>query len=279
MQAKAKRSCLTQHRPFWLMLRFIKHTFTESVFYSHKLNLLGSSALIVIYKNGLTSKMMQHIASKSKHPATVFLNLNEISKPRCKIRWFNQKNEIKRCGHGTLAAAKCLINHFNYCPKVFVSSSDELFNINIKRQKAHLKLQTLSFYKTNYTKDLTTLFSLPIKATYSSANKNGYTVLLFDSKEDLENLQVDFNGLAKAHNNAVIALSMLSFNNEKAVAHFRYFAPQFGVNEDAATGSAVSVIAPITFRLTGLNKVKLLQKSSNGALLQFIYNNAHVEVS
>lgn len=187
MQAKAKRSCLTQHRPFWLMLRFIKHTFTESVFYSHKLNLLGSSALIVIYKNGLTSKMMQHIASKSKHPATVFLNLNEISKPRCKIRWFNQKNEIKRCGHGTLAAAKCLINHFNYCPKVFVSSSDELFNINIKRQKAHLKLQTLSLYKTNYTKELTALFSLPIKATYCSANKNSYTVLLFDSKEDLDN--------------------------------------------------------------------------------------------
>ncbi|MEL0646803.1 PhzF family phenazine biosynthesis protein [Pseudoalteromonas agarivorans] len=279
MQAKAKRSYLTQHSRFWLMLRFIKHTFTESVFYSHKHNLLGSSALIVIYQNGLTSKMMQLIASKSKHPATVFLNLNEITKPRCKIRWFNQTNEIKRCGHGSLAAAKCLTSHFNYCPKVFVSSSDEEFNINIKRQKAHLKLQTLRMYKTNYEKELAALFSLPIKATYSSAIKNGYTILLFDSKENLESLQVDCDSLAKAHNNAVIALCIPRYSSEKAVAHFRYFAPQFGVNEDAATGSAVSVIAPILFKLTGLNKVQLEQKSSNGALLEFVYNHGHVEVS
>ena len=101
MQAKGNTLCLTKRKPKWLTLRFIKLTSTESVFYSPANNLKGSSALIVIYKIGLTSKTMQYIASQSNHPATVFLNQNEITKRHCNIRWFNQTSEIKRCGHGT----------------------------------------------------------------------------------------------------------------------------------------------------------------------------------
>ncbi|XQF90123.1 PhzF family phenazine biosynthesis protein [Pseudoalteromonas espejiana] len=82
--------------------------------------------------------------------------------------------------------------------------------------------------------------------------------------------------MAKTHGNAVIALKPVNKCNETGTAYFRYFAPQFGVNEDEATGSAVSVIAPLLFRLHGLNKVKLVQQSSNGALLNYIYNNGHV---
>ena len=75
-----------------------------------------------------------------------------------------------------------------------------------------------------------------------------------DEKEDLKSLHVDFKALSKLHKNAVIALSIKNTDKKNAIAHFRYFAPQFGVNEDSATGSAVSVIAPLLFRLYGLNK-------------------------
>ena len=67
-------------------------------------------------------------------------------------------------------------------------------------------------------------------------------------------------------------------DKKNAIAHFRYFAPQFGVNEDSATGSAVSVIAPLLFRLHGLNKAKLIQQSNNGALLSYEFSNAKVVI-
>ena len=290
MQAKDNTLCLTKRKPKWLTLRCIKLTSTESVFYSPANNLKGSSALIVIYKIGLTSKTMQYIASQSNHPATVFLNQNEITKRHCNIRWFNQTSEIKRCGHGTLAAANFLIKYFGYCPEVFTSMSNERFTIRVKKQRAQLLLKSIEPKKSELAKgELKSVFSSAIKAAYSTGDKNGYTVVLFNEefnkgfskdveKDDLKSLHVDFKALSKLHKNAVIALSIKNKDKKNAIAHFRYFAPQFGVNEDSATGSAVSVIAPLLFRLHGLNKAKLIQQSNNGALLNYEFNNAKVVI-
>ncbi|WP_165734999.1 PhzF family phenazine biosynthesis protein [Pseudoalteromonas sp. C8] len=294
MQAKVNTLCLAKRKPKWLTLRFIEFTSTESVFYSPAHNLKGSSALIVIYKNGLTSKTMQYIASQSTYPATVFLNQNEITKRHCKIRWFNQTSEIKRCGHGTLAAANFLIAHLGYCPEVFTSMSNERFTIRVKKQRAQLLLKSIEPKKSELAiGELKSVFSSAIKAAYSTGDKNGYTVVLFNKefnkffikefdkeveKDDLKSLHVDFNALNKLHKNAVIALSIKNIEKINAIAHFRYFAPQFGVNEDSATGSAVSVIAPLLFRLHGLNKAMLVQQSNNGALLNYEFNNAQVVI-
>ncbi|MEI8669143.1 PhzF family phenazine biosynthesis protein [Pseudoalteromonas sp. B131b] len=290
MQAKVNTLCLTKRKPKWLALRFIKLTSTESVFYSPANNLKGSSALIVIYKNGLTSKTMQYIASQSNHPATVFLNHNEITKRHCNIRWFNQTSEIKRCGHGTLAAANFLIKHFGYCPEVLTSMSNERFTIRVKKQRTQLLLKSIEPKKSELAAgELKSVFSSAIKAAYSTGDKNGYTVVLFNKefneefskdveKDDLKSLHVDFKALSKLHKNAVIALSIKNKDKKNSRAHFRYFAPQFGVNEDSATGSAVSVIAPLLFRLYGLNKAKLIQQSNNGALLSYEFSNAKVVI-
>lgn len=290
MQAKDNTLCLTKRKPKWLTLGCIKLTSTESVFYSPANNLKGSSALIVIYKIGLTSKTMQYIASQSNHPATVFLNQNEITKRHCNIRWFNQTSEIKRCGHGTLAAANFLIKYFGYCPEVFTSMSNERFTIRVKKQRAQLLLKSIEPKKSELANgELKSVFSSAIKAAYSTGDKNGYTVVLFNEefnkefskdveKDDLKSLHVDFKALSKLHKNAVIALSIKNIDKKNAIAHFRYFAPQFGVNEDSATGSAVSVIAPLLFRLHGLNKAKLIQQSNNGALLSYEFSNAKVVI-
>ncbi|MBZ2191577.1 PhzF family phenazine biosynthesis protein [Pseudoalteromonas arctica] len=294
MQAKVNTLCLAKRKPKWLTLRFIKLISIESVFYSPAHNLKGSSALIIIYKNGLTSKTMQYIASQSTYPATVFLNQNEITKRHCKIRWFNQTSEIKRCGHGTLAAANFLIDHLGYCPEVFTSMSNERFTIRVKKQGAQLLLKSIEPKKSELAiGELKSVFSSAIKAAYTTADKNGYTVVLFSKefnkefskefdksvkKDDLKSVHVDFKALCALHKNAVIALSIKNKDKKNAIAHFRYFAPQFGVNEDSATGSAVSVIAPLLFRLHGLNKAMLVQQSNSGALLNYEFSNAKVVI-
>ena len=105
-----------------------------------------------------------------------------------------------------------------------------------------------------------------LRAQVKTWRQQGLTVAFVPTMGNLHAGHISL--VAEAHKHA-----------DKIVASIFVNPMQFGVNEDAATGSAVSVVAPIIFRLTGLNKVKLEQKSSNGALLQFIYNNAHVEVS
>jgi PhzF family phenazine biosynthesis protein len=279
MQVKTKATDLTQHKPSWLMLRFIKHAASQAVFFSHKNNLAGASALVIIYQYGLSTKMMQHIASRSAHPATVFLNQHEMTKAVCQIRWFNQSSEIKRCGHGTLAAANVLIKQYGYCPRVFISQSNERFTINIKKQQAQLILNAIEIQQSDDAAQLQRAFSLPIQATYRSVGQQGYTIALFTQHADLRNLQVNFNALADLHNNAIVALQVIKSVQHTSTANFRYFAPQFGVNEDSATGSAVSVIAPLIYRLYGLNKITLCQQSNQGALLNYNFNHNQIVIN
>lgn len=279
MQAKAKRTFLSQCRLKQPMLRYIKHLYSVPVFSSSRFNLAGSRALIVIYKQGLSTRVMQNIAANSQHPATVFLNESEISRHVCNIRWFNQTSEIKRCGHGTLAAANCLLAHFSFCPLYFISNDKERFKMKRDKGRVQLQLAAINLRKVDEENSLKGVFSHSIKATYSTAHKSGYTVVLFKHIVDLKQLEVDFTRLANMHNNAVIALQIHSIDKNNACAHFRYFAPQFGVNEDSATGSAVSVIAPLIFRLHGLNEATLIQQSSKGALLNYTFNSNQVVVS
>ncbi|WP_231613129.1 MULTISPECIES: PhzF family phenazine biosynthesis protein [unclassified Pseudoalteromonas] len=278
MQAKAKRVNCTLHKSFLFMQRFIFHISERTVFSYKKNNLGGSSALIVIYKTGLTSRMMQRIAATTHHPATVFLNKADTNKPMCQIRWFNQLNEIKRCGHGTLAAANYLLESQPYCPKVFISNSNERFLIKVKRTAAQLELLTIN--ATTFTADklLQSIINTPIKAAFKTAPKNGYTVILIDEEVNLKNLDVDINAIEQSQKNAVIIMQIKSANTQQSNVYFRYFAPQFGVNEDSATGSAVSVIAQVAFRLSGLKSGLLIQQSASGALLNYALNKSRVLV-
>ncbi|GAA59344.1 hypothetical protein P20652_1205 [Pseudoalteromonas sp. BSi20652] len=260
------------------MQRFIFYISEQTVFSNKKNNLSGSSALIVIYKTGLTSKMMQQIAAATHYPATVFLNKAQINKPVCKIRWFNQFNEIKRCGHGTLATANYLLESQRYSPAIFVSNSNERFAIKVKRNLAQLELLTINATQLTADKLLQSIINTPINAAFSTARRNGYTLVLIEEKIDLKNLNVDINAIELSQKNAVIVMQIKRADASQAIIYFRYFAPQFGVNEDSATGSAVSIIAPVIFRLTGLKSGELIQQSTSGALLNYALNKNRILV-
>ena len=60
--------------------RFVQSFAIEQVFNDTARRCKGSSALIVIYKTGLTTRLMQRIAKNTAQPATVFLNQANIKK-------------------------------------------------------------------------------------------------------------------------------------------------------------------------------------------------------
>jgi PhzF family phenazine biosynthesis protein len=275
MLTKAERVNVSQHQPARFMLRFIQYISEQSVFYNNASHLKGSSALIVVYKTGLTSMMMQHIASTTHHPATVFLNKAQISNPYCKIRWFNQQCEIKRCGHGTLAAANYLLRSQPHCPRVFISNSNERFVTKIKRNKAQLELSSIESKEFTDNALLQSALSADIKTSFNTAVEKGYTVALIDENIDLKNLNVNISAIKQFQTNAIIVLKIKN-SDKHCIADFRYFAPQFGVNEDNATGSAISVIAPLLYRLHGLNNGTLVQQSPRGALLNYTLSKHRV---
>ncbi|BDF94386.1 PhzF family phenazine biosynthesis protein [Pseudoalteromonas sp. KAN5] len=247
-------------------LRCVLIAAEQTVFSDPHSQCYGSSALIIIHRNGLTSAMMQKIASSSTHPATVFLKQQDIKKRHCAIRWFNHSHEISRCGHGTLAAALFLKKFQGISPQGFYSNNKELFTIKSQRKQTQLQMTTIKSTQVAPLPLLSNAIKGKIIKTYQTAEQHGYITVLVDNRQPLTSYIVDIDELTHVAN-AVILLQQANITEQQGVWYFRYFAPYYGVNEDRATGSALSVIAPITEQLTQKKQSLLIQQSSTKAVI------------
>ena len=91
---------------------------------------------------------------------------------------------------------------------------------------------------------------------------DGYLVLEFDQKTPLAMLQVDIGQICRNSARAVIATQSGDTDFD---FRLRYFAPQYGVNEDAVTGSAQRVLADYWSRRG--DSFRVLQSSAAGGVI------------
>lgn len=245
--------------------RFVLVAQQQTVFTHPSTKKTGSSALIVLHQTGLSAYMMQQIARTSQQPATVFINVKYSTQVLCPIRWFNQSNEIKRCGHGTLAAALFLQQYQGYCPHQFISLSGEIFKITYKLKQLRLSIAQIASKEVAPHKAIVKAIDSAILRSYASAEEGGYTTVVLDDSQPLCTRSI----LIKPLLSVATALIVLQQDSKTQQWYFRYFAPFYGIDEDQATGSAVSIIAPIIKQLTTQTHGALIQASKNGARLNY----------
>ena len=250
----------------------------EQVFNDTARRCKGSSALIVIYKTGLTTRLMQRIAKNTAQPATVFLNQANIKKNRCPIRWFNHSHEISRCGHGTLAAALFLKKWQGFSPNTFYTKTGEVFETRIHQRALQLQLTTIDSTEVQTEVLLQQAIPASIVQSYKTAEINGYSTLMINSDQPLKTLAINTAQL-QYYPNAVIVLQQRQTAYQNTQWHFRYFAPYYGVDEDSATGSAICIIAPIIKQYTEQTHGQLFQDSVAGATINYRLKNSNVIIS
>lgn len=271
----SKSNKFTQLLPRYLHKapRFVQ-VFAEQTVFDNPPHNKGSSALIVIYKSDLSRFMMQRIANHTHHSATVFLKETEIKSPSCSIRWFNQHNEIKRCGHGTLAAALYLKKYQGNSPRQFYSLTGEIFKIQSSINNLQLEITAINSEKIAPVHAIEMAIKTPILQSYATTSKHGYTTVLINTEHPLKELDVRVTELTD-YPNAVIVLQQ---NPHNGCFSFRYFAPYYGIAEDQATGSALSVLAPLIKQLNTEYKGALFQASINGAVINYQLKNQCVRL-
>jgi predicted PhzF superfamily epimerase YddE/YHI9 len=107
---------------------------------------------------------------------------------------------------------------------------------------------------------------------------SGYLVLEVADTSMLQALQPDFNALTAATGRALIVTAKTMHADGPGIV-FRYFAPQYGTPEDAATGSAAVQLAAFwSSRLEG-ERFTAVQLSAQGARLQLGCSDDSVELS
>lgn len=256
----------------------------------------GNNALIFLVKpnDSINEYTLQKISLNNTQTTHVFVQKAEKPNDHSyNIRWWKNGFQIKRCGHGTMAAAACIFSTNNLTELQFKTASSELisvFNdrpinlsesediqklsirfkpilINYHPNNTLLKDTKLDKHKYRLLPDSTSVSnSLPVHTVGYSTSKEGYLLLQTKDIKQLKSYQPDFEKIKKIDNRAFIVFSNELYSKEGLII-FRYFAPQYNNNEDSATGSAAAILAQYFGTQFNIKKINLFQASKKGAVM------------
>jgi trans-2,3-dihydro-3-hydroxyanthranilate isomerase len=214
----------------------------------------GNPAGVVLDASGLTDTQMQLIAREMNHPETAFILPATERDANLRIRWFSPMSEVPLCGHATIASFHALAEEGL---EGMSTNGQHYFRLQTKSGILAVRVEK-NFY------DTTIEFELPVpkfkvKKKLPATMLRALDLTAKEIKKDLpivtdlylyipvnglaviEKIKPDFsaltNELKKMKLNGVSLFSLETKEKNSAV-HSRFFAPNYGINEDPVTGSA-----------------------------------------
>jgi len=190
-----------------------------------------------------------------------------------RLRWFTPAVEVNLCGHATLATAHVLFEHKGFAKDtiVFYSRSGEL---RVKRSGDKLVLDFPADVLTAVpvTDEMSRWFGTPPLEVYKG--KTDY-MLVFAAEKDIAGLQPDIELIAGLPVRGVIATA----RGEQVDFVSRFFAPQSGIAEDPATGSAHTTLTPYWSSILHKKELEAIQLSARKGFLHCKDAGARIEIS
>ena len=214
----------------------------------------GNAAAICPLTDWLPNDKLQAIAMENNLPETAFL-VPEAEGYR--LRWFTPTIEVDLCGHATLAAAFVLSEHLGVsAPTIkFYTLSGEL---TVTRNE---QIYTLDFpSRPPRRAELTTKIVEAIGKEPAEFWQARDMLAIFDAEQYIRALKPDMSLMSQLDSFAVMATA----KGTDCDYVFRFFAPQSGIPEDPATGSAQCTLVPYWAEKLGKTTFHARQLSQRG---------------
>jgi len=216
----------------------------------------GNDVRVAVLSQPPLLSQWQNLADRSRNldsqgnPQTICFivsstSLNEQkTKSPLECRWYQGGREVQLCGSGILAAAYALEKHLNIgLPHVLKHHHR---TIPIERYDEYEGEEHYSFALPRFQLNEETVPAMasqwfqhhPVQCM-SCGDERGYWIVEFSTP--ITELIPDLKAICATTQRAIIATSALA--PEGYDYSLRYFAPQYGIDEDVATGSANAVLA------------------------------------
>lgn len=209
----------------------------------------GNPAGVVIYNDELDSKIMQKIAAEVRFSETAFVK--QIDAMNFNVRFFTPNSEVDLCGHATISTFEVLrkknvVEPGN--PYIMNTKCDSL-PIYVDENHIMMEQSKPQIRKTNIdTNELCEILGI----TNEEMGDNNFSLkpeiistglwdIIFPvkTKEILNKISPDFDRLSRfSKNYDVVGLHAFTLDCIGNTAACRNFAPLFGINEEAATGTS-----------------------------------------
>ncbi len=194
----------------------------------------GNPAAVCPLNEWLDEALMQRIAQENNQAETAFFVLDE--EPR-RIRWFTPAMEVELCGHATLASAFIAYTELG-CREDAITFDSKGGEIAVSRKNGAYELDFPSIRGEAAEPEPALLRGLRKEPEECLAASNWLCV--FKDEDMVRRLDPDFSELATLAGRGVIVAAP----GESCDFVSRFFAPNYGINEDQATGSAHCMLTP-----------------------------------
>lgn len=231
----------------------------------------GNPAAVCPLDKWLPAETMQQIAGENNLSETVFFVKQD---DHFQIRWFTPSVEVELCGHATLAAAWVLYHYLNYEENTIRFYSPHSGMLTVRQQEDFLTLDfpADTIQETEPSEKLLQCFSLQPQAIWKG--KTDY-LFVFENEQQIRELIPRLPQIACTSARGIIVTAR--GDQEDFVS--RFFAPGAGVNEDPATGSAHTTLAPFWAKQLGKTGLTARQLSVRQGYLRCRVAGDRVEIS
>lgn len=230
--------------------------------------LRGNPAAVVLDGADLDDRTMQRIAAEMRHSETAFALPARDPAATFHLRWFTPANEVRFCGHATLAAIRVLVEevgrlrvHAGATVRTAFTCKAGLLRVELsrdakKRLQVRFETPRAEFVESMVPVELLSSLGLVPEAldptvgprqSAASHSADGNLYLCVRDRETLAKVKLDPRGLldaARAQKTGGVVVYTLA-PAEGVDAAVRGFFPGDGVDEDPVTGSAAGQLATL----------------------------------
>lgn len=221
----------------------------------------GNPAAVCPLDSWLDDGLLHKVAVENNLPATAFLVPNGEAYD---LRWFSPRCELRLCGHATLATGSVVLNFLapGSSEVRFETRAGGSLTVRKESDLYAMNFPALPPQKTGARTELANALGLRSSPTEVLEVNQTYIAVL-ESQKCVEDIRPNFDLLEKLHPYAVAATAV----GKEADCVSRYFAPGYGIAEDAVTGSLHCALTPYWSARLGKSRLRARQLSERGGEL------------
>lgn len=202
---------------------------------------------------------MQRLATENAAGATAFLRRTQVP-DRFGLRWFTSATEVPLCGHATLAAAHALVREIGSAAGAFTfNTASGPLMAEAQPDGYELSLPLPPFRPIPPPPGL----ARALGAQPAEVWEAPYLVAFFDNPEVIPRLRPDLPGLMEISmargGQGNVGVAALAAPSSGFHVIDRFFAPGYGIPEDAATGSFHAILTPLLAPRLGPGEIRFHQ--------------------
>ena len=217
----------------------------------------GNQAAVMPLETWLDDVTLQAIGEENNFAETAFVIRDETGEADWELRWFTPSEEVRLCGHATLASGHVLLERDGDDSVTFRTRKAGVLEVRRVGEDYELALPLIETSPGKWAEAVAFLGTTPQEVWL---NPDGYGIYLFESEDQVLALDPDLRGLKALGNDQFICTAP----GEATDVVSRVFVPGGGVDEDSFTGSAHACLTYFWTERLGRSSFTAYQASQRG---------------